>query len=110
MRSVLLLGGARMRFFPQLKIAQKLPLALVGSALVVSAGVGIASYFIGLNTVEQQRDQSMQASLTTASTLVSDYFSSAEVDLKLFVQRSDTVTAMKNMTRSYEELRMGLKE
>ncbi len=105
-----MLGGTRVKFIPQLKIAQKLPLALVGSALVVSAGVGIASYFIGLNTVEQQRDQSMQASLTTASTLVSDYFSSAEVDLKLFVQRSDTVTAMKNMTRSYEELRMGLKE
>jgi methyl-accepting chemotaxis protein len=99
-----------MTFFPQLRIAQKLPLALVGSALVVSAGVGVASYMIGLNTVQQQRDQSMQASLATASSLVSDYFSSAEVDLKLFVQRSDTVTAMKNLTRALDELRMGLQE
>jgi methyl-accepting chemotaxis protein len=99
-----------MKLFPQLKIAQKLPLALVGSALVVSAGVGIASYLIGLGTVQEQRDQSMQASLTTASSLVTDYFSSAEVDLRLFVQRSDTVTAMKNLTRAFEELRMGLKE
>ncbi|MGV3573862.1 MAG: methyl-accepting chemotaxis protein [Devosia sp.] len=99
-----------MRIFPQLRIAQKLPLALVGSALVVSAGVGIASYFIGLGTVEEQRNQSMQASLNTATTMVSDYFSSAEVDLRLFVQRSDTVTAMKNLTRALEELRMGLKE
>jgi len=99
-----------MRFLPQLRIAQKLPLALVGSALVVSAGVGIASYLIGLNTVEAQREQSMQASLTTATALVSDYYSSVEVDLKLFVQRSDTVTAMKNLTRALEELRMGLKE
>ncbi|WP_291421598.1 methyl-accepting chemotaxis protein [Devosia sp.] len=99
-----------MRFIPQLRIAQKLPLALVGSALVVSAGVGIASYFIGLGTVEEQRDQSMQASLNTATSMVSEYFSSAEVDLRLFVQRSDTVTAMKNLTRALEELRMGLKE
>jgi methyl-accepting chemotaxis protein len=99
-----------MKLFPQLKIAQKLPLALVGSALVVSAGVGIASYFIGLGTVQEQRNQSMQASLTTASSLVTDYFSSAEVDLRLFVQRSDTVTAMKNLTRAFDELRMGLKE
>jgi methyl-accepting chemotaxis protein len=99
-----------MKFIPQLKIAQKLPLALVGSALVVSAGVGIASYLIGLGTVQAQRDQSMQASLTTASSLVSDYYSNAEVDLRLFVQRSDTVTAMKNLTRSLDELRMGLKE
>ena len=99
-----------MRFIPQLKIAQKLPLALVGSALVVSAGVGIASYLIGLGTVQQQREQSMQASLATASSLVSDYFSSAEVDLRLFVQRSDTVTAMKNLTRALEEMRNGLAE
>jgi methyl-accepting chemotaxis protein len=99
-----------MRFVPQLKIAQKLPLALVGSALVVSAGVGIASYLIGLGTVQQQRDQSMQASLTTAASLVTDYYSSAEVDLRLFVQRSDTVTAMKGLTRALDELRMGLKE
>ncbi|SFV37145.1 Methyl-accepting chemotaxis protein [Devosia crocina] len=97
-----------MRVFPQLKIAQKLPLALVGSALVVSAGVGVASYLIGLNTVEAQRQQSMQASLDTARALVSDYYSGVEVDLRLFVQRSDTVAAIKNLTRALDELRMGL--
>ncbi|WP_248306531.1 methyl-accepting chemotaxis protein [Devosia sp. MC521] len=99
-----------MGLFPQLKVAQKLPLAVVGSALVVSAGVGFASYFIGLNTVQSQRDLSMQASLSTAATQVSDYFTAAEVDLRLFVQRSDTVTATKNLTRALDELRMGLAE
>ncbi len=99
-----------MKLFPQLKIAQKLPLVLVGSALLVGAGVGLASYLIGLGTVQNQRNQSMQASLSTAVSLVSDYYSSAEVDLRLFVQRSDTVTAMKNLTRALDELRMGLKE
>src|SRR5690554_3217813 len=99
-----------MGFLPQLKIAQKLPLVLVGSALVVGAGVGIASYLIGLNTVQQQRSQSVAASLTTAVSLVSDYYISAEVDLRLFVQRSDTAAAMKNLTRSLDELRMGLAE
>src|SRR5690606_36271879 len=99
-----------MNLFPKLKLAQKLPLALVGSALLVSAGVGIASYMIGLSTVQQQRDQSMQASLATASALVTDYYASAEVDLRLFVQRSDTVTALKNLTRALDELRMGLAE
>ena len=97
-----------MGFLPQLKIAQKLPLALVGSALLVSLGVGIASYLIGLGTVQAQRDQSMQASLATAVSLVDDYFTSAEVDLRLFVQRSDTVTATKNLSRALGELRMGL--
>ncbi len=97
-----------MKLLPRLKVAQKLPLALVGSALLVSAGVGIASYMIGLGTVQEQREQSMQASLNTAAALVSDYYGSAEVDLRLFVQRADTVTAMKNLTRSLDELRMGL--
>src|SRR5690606_5974296 len=46
-------------------------------------------------TVGTQRNQSIQASLSTAVSQVSDYFSSAEVDLRMFVQRSDTVTAMK---------------
>ncbi len=99
-----------MRLFPQLKIAQKLPLALVGSALVVGAGIGIASYLIGLNTVKEQRDQSMQASLQTAAALVSDYYGSVEVDLRLFVQRDDTAAAAKNLDRALGELRSGLAE
>ena len=96
-----------MKLFPQLKIAQKLPLVLVGSALLVGAGVGLSSYLIGLGTVQNQRNQSMQASLNTAVSLVGDYYTSAEVDLRLFVQRSDTVSAMKNLTRALDELRMG---
>ena len=99
-----------MSVFPRLKLAQKLPLALIGSALLVSAGVGISSYMIGLGTVQEQREQSMQASLNTAAALVSDYYGSAEVDLRLFVQRSDTVSAMRNLTRALDELRMGLAE
>ena len=46
------LGEDGMGWLPKFKIAQKLPLALVGSALLVSAGVGIASYLIGSSTVD----------------------------------------------------------
>ncbi|WP_052715904.1 methyl-accepting chemotaxis protein [Devosia chinhatensis] len=99
-----------MTIVPRLKLAQKLPLALVGCALLVSAGVGISSYMIGLGTVQEQREQSMQASLNTAAAMVGDYYKSAEVDLRLFVQRSDTVSAMRNLTRALDELRMGLAE
>jgi methyl-accepting chemotaxis protein len=99
-----------MGLLPQLKIAQKLPLALVGSALVVSAGVGVASYLIGLQTVQVQQEQAMQASLETAVQMVEDYYSTVEVDLRLFAQREDTVGAVKNMVRSVDELRMGLKD
>ena len=39
----------------KMKIAQKLPLVLIGSALVVGVGIGIAAYMIGLETVDRQR-------------------------------------------------------
>jgi methyl-accepting chemotaxis protein len=97
-----------MRLFPQLKIAQKLPLALLGCALLVGAGVGISSYMIGLATVEKQRDQAMAASLDAATEMVETYYADVEVDLRLFVQRSDTVTAAKNLTRGVGELSMGM--
>ena len=35
-----------MRFVPRLKIAQKLPLALIGSGLLIGAGIGIVSYYL----------------------------------------------------------------
>ena len=43
----------------KLKIAQKLPLVLIGSALVVGVGIGISAYLIGLGTVDQQRAERM---------------------------------------------------
>jgi methyl-accepting chemotaxis protein len=97
-----------MGFLPQLKIAQKLPLALVGSALVVSAGVGIASYFIGLQTVQQQRDAAMQAALQTSASAVENFYRTVEIDLRLFAQRSDTAGAVKNMIRTFDQMRMGV--
>ena len=43
-----------MKLIPSLRISQKLPLALIGSAVVVAAGVGIASYLIASNALEGQ--------------------------------------------------------
>ncbi|WEJ33664.1 MULTISPECIES: methyl-accepting chemotaxis protein [unclassified Devosia] len=97
-----------MHLLPRLNIAKKLPLALMGTALIVSAGVGIASYLIGQSTVLEQREQSMQAALHTGATMITDYYRDVEVDLRLFVERADTVTAMKNLDRGLSELRMGM--
>ena len=39
-----------MKLFPSLKLSQKLPLALIGSAIVVAAGVGIWKLLRGSKT------------------------------------------------------------
>ncbi len=93
-----------MKFFPKLKIAQKLPLALIGSALVVGVGIGVAAYVIGLQTVDQQRAERMDASVQSGLDQVQDYFKNVSVELKLFASRADTVTQIENMTRAFEPL------
>ncbi|MGV8952616.1 MAG: methyl-accepting chemotaxis protein [Cypionkella sp.] len=97
-----------MALLSRLKISQKLPLALVGMAMAVGVGIGVAGYLIGLSTVQAQREQAMQASLASATTRVADYFGVVEGDLRLFTQRADTVAALENLTRSYNEMKSGL--
>ncbi|MEO8759057.1 MAG: cache and HAMP domain-containing protein, partial [Devosia sp.] len=93
-----------MKFLPHLKIAQKLPLALIGSALLVGLGIGAAAYLIGLQTVDQQRQQRMDASIQSGLDQVQAYFDNVAVDLKLFATRADTVTQIENMTRAFTAL------
>jgi len=93
-----------MKFIPKLKIAQKLPLALIGSALVVGLGIGAAAYMIGLQTVEHQRQERMDASIQSGLDQVKSYFDNVSVDLKLFATRADTVTQIENMTRAFTAL------
>jgi methyl-accepting chemotaxis protein len=92
------------RFIPKLTIARKLPLAVLGSALLVGLGIGIAAYFIGLQTVEQQRQQRMDASVQSSIRQIEDFFRTIEVDLRLFAGRGDTATALENMARAYTAL------
>ena len=50
-----------MGFIPNFTIAQKLPFVVVGSALLVSAGVGLASYLISATVMETMTQQRLQA-------------------------------------------------
>ena len=93
-----------MSILPKFKISQKLPLALIGSALIVGLGIGISAYAIGLQTVEEQRQERMDASIQSGLDQVQAYFDNVSVDLKLFASRADTVTQIENMTRAFTAL------
>jgi methyl-accepting chemotaxis protein len=90
----------------KMKIAQKLPLVLMGSALVVGVGIGIAGYMIGLQTVDQQRAERMDASVQSGLDQVQDYFKNVSADLKLYASRADTVTLIENLTKAFEPLNL----
>ncbi len=68
-------------WLPRLKIAQKLPLAMVGSALLVSAGVGAASYLIGSSTVDQMSVRQMQTVAAGRAEAFQAYLKTVEEDL-----------------------------
>ncbi|HEY9009408.1 MAG TPA: cache and HAMP domain-containing protein, partial [Devosia sp.] len=96
-----------MGLIPNLKIARKLPLAVLGSALLVGLGIGGAAYLVGASAVTSQRDQALQASANSSLDLVTNYFDMVDVDLRLFAGRGDTVTATEGLVRGYAELSMG---
>ncbi|MEO5805969.1 methyl-accepting chemotaxis protein [Devosia sp.] len=72
-----------MKFLPNFKIAQKLPFALVGSALLVSAGVGIASYLIGSATVDELSRRQIQTVATQSSNQLKAFFDDVAKDLTI---------------------------
>ena len=70
-----------MGFIPNLKIAQKLPLAVLGAALLVSAGVGTASYLIGSSTVDQMSQRQMQTVAAERSNQFTTFLSGLQADI-----------------------------
>lgn len=87
-----------------LKIAHKLPLVVIGAALVVGLCVGAAGYFIGLQTVGAQSRQALEASLASGVQRVTAYFESAESDLRLFAGRKDTADAIAGFYQAFAAL------
>jgi methyl-accepting chemotaxis protein len=94
-----------MSILPTFKIAQKLPLALIGSALVVGLGIGIAAYTIGYQTVDSQRAQSFDASVQSATDQVTDYFNNVQIDLVQHADWPDSFTQIDNMMQIYNQLK-----
>ena len=92
-----------MRFIPSFGISQKLPAALIATALLVGLGIGIAAYAIGLQTVDSQRAQSFDASVKSATDQVGDYFANVQVDLVQHADWPDTFTQIDNMMQIWNQ-------
>jgi methyl-accepting chemotaxis protein len=92
-----------MGILPQLKIAQKLPLALVGSALLVSAGVGIASYMIGSATVVDLSQRQIGTIASHSAETLEDYFSGLSDALLNLAAGDFAQTAVRDMALSWDQ-------
>ncbi len=90
-----------MRLFPSLRISQKLPLALVGSAIVVGAGVGIASYFLASNALEVQARQNLSTVAFERANQLSVYLTGVETDLVKTAKSDNTLFAIQNFAKAW---------
>jgi methyl-accepting chemotaxis protein len=90
--------------FPQLKIAQKLPLVVIVTALLVSVGVGGSGYMAGLRMVDEQRQERMDAAVQSGVQQVQSYFNTVAADLSLSAAEPETTAQIGAMTQAFAAL------
>jgi methyl-accepting chemotaxis protein len=93
-----------MSLIPTLRISQKLPLALVVSAVVVAAGVGLASYILASNALETQARQNLETIAFERANQLSVYMKSVEDDLIKTTRSDNTLFAVTNFAKAWHSL------
>ncbi len=89
---------------PELKIAQKLPITIVGCALVIALGVGISSYFQAASTVEHTTNAKFAATLADRDEAFTRYLSSIEQDLAIMAESPEIQTTVIDFSRAWNML------
>lgn len=104
------LGGSEVRLLPKLKIAQKLPLALMISAILVSAGVGAASYLIASRSLETEARQNLSTIAFDRARQLATYLKTVETDLVKSSQSDNTIDALSGFTAAWKSIDTGTPE
>ena len=93
-----------MKLVPSLKLSQKLPLALVGSAIVVGAGIGIASYLIASSALVGQARQNLHTIAFERANQLSTHIREIESDLLKTAKNDNTLFAISNFAKAWRGL------
>jgi methyl-accepting chemotaxis protein len=93
-----------MKLIPSLKLSQKLPLALVGSAIVVGAGIGIASYLIASSALVGQARQNLDTIAFERANQLSTHIREIESDLLKTAKNDNTLFAISNFAKAWRGL------
>jgi methyl-accepting chemotaxis protein len=90
-----------------LTIARKLPLALLVSALLVSAGVGIASYVISAQVVGTQAQQSLGTIARERATQLKVYLQAVASDVATTAAQTTAVQATRDFANAWLQIKEG---
>ncbi|WP_082460680.1 methyl-accepting chemotaxis protein [Devosia sp. Leaf64] len=89
-----------------LPIARKLPLALLGSALLVSIGVGLASYLIGSQALRTSAENTLETLASERARAVSSYIAGVEEDLSATSRSADTQQALRDFAGAWLQFKV----
>lgn len=88
----------------ELKIAQKLPLIIVGCALVMAIGVGVSSYMKAASTIDEATNAKFEAALAARQTSFSKYLTSIEQDLEIMATSPQVASAITEFGQAWKIL------
>ena len=89
-----------------LPIARKLPLALLGSALLVSVGVGLASYLIGSQALRASAENTLATLASERARQVTFYIHGVEEDLVATSRSADTQQALRDFAGAWLQFKV----
>jgi methyl-accepting chemotaxis protein len=95
------------KIVPTIKISQKLPLALVISAAVVAAGVGVGSYFAAFDVIGTQARDHLSTIASERARQLSTYIKSVEGDLVQSSTADATTSALGGFVWAYSNISGG---
>ncbi|WP_422378538.1 methyl-accepting chemotaxis protein [Roseibium sp.] len=87
-----------------LSIRYKIPVAILGVALSVGAGVGLSSYFTAAKEIRQLTETRLQAIAQSRVTELSDYLAAIEADLLLVSELPFTLQATQAFSEAFEAI------
>jgi methyl-accepting chemotaxis protein len=73
-----------MAMLSNIKISQKLPLALIGSGLLIGAGIGLASYFLGASIMTDMTQERLRSVATERAEKVESYLEGVAANVMRF--------------------------
>ncbi|MDC9826404.1 methyl-accepting chemotaxis protein [Devosia sp. ZB163] len=85
-----------------MKIAQKLPLALAGMALLASAGVGLGSYFVGSSMVAEMSARQIHTVASAHADKFKTYLDTIQSDLITTATTDSAVTAARDFAIAWK--------
>jgi methyl-accepting chemotaxis protein len=90
-----------MGFFSNMRISKKLPLVVVGSALLAAGAVGFSSYIAAYSNARSSIEDRMIALVNSRINQLDYYFKTIETDLKIQASSPGVVRALSSFSKAW---------